>query len=128
MGCEQHSPAGASVAVPVVASTFVQNITAYCQYTQLNGPWCETKPITRLKETSGPSVDGPLDLCCPIMLELFKDQVKTLHGQAYEREACTSVFALRLMPLRIGGGHDCGGTRYHSSITRYVLVWYGVLT
>ena len=27
------------------------------------------------------------DLCCPITLELFKDPVKTIHGQTYERSA-----------------------------------------
>ena len=31
--------------------------------------------------------EGPLELCCPITLELFRDPVKTLHGQTYERAA-----------------------------------------
>ena len=28
-----------------------------------------------------------MELCCPITLELFRDPVKTLHGQTYERAA-----------------------------------------
>ena len=43
--------------------------------------------MVRLKATSAPSVDGPIDLCCAITLELFKGPVNTLHGQTYERAA-----------------------------------------
>ena len=39
-----------------------------------------TKPIGRLKEISEPCIEGPIELCCPITLELFEDLVKTLHG------------------------------------------------
>ena len=42
--------------------------------------------MPKLKESST-SADGPIDLCCPITLKLFKDPVKTLHGQTYERAA-----------------------------------------
>ena len=55
-------------------------------------------PSPQLKSTSGvrevpklkditASMDGPLELCCPITLLLFQDPVKTLHGQTYERAA-----------------------------------------
>ena len=44
------------------------------------------KPMPKLKESST-SADGPIDLCCPITLEFFKDPVKTIHGQTYERSA-----------------------------------------
>ena len=55
-------------------------------------------PSPQLKSTSGTrevpklteitkSMDGPVELCCPITLQLFQDPVKTLHGQIYERAA-----------------------------------------
>jgi len=44
------------------------------------------KPAAKFKESST-STDGPIDLCCPITLEIFKDPVKTIHGQTYERSA-----------------------------------------
>jgi hypothetical protein len=40
----------------------------------------------KLKDITA-SIDGPLELCCPITLLLFQDPVKTLHGQTYERAA-----------------------------------------
>ena len=42
--------------------------------------------MPKLKESST-SAHGPIDLCCPITLEFFKDPVKTIHGQTYERSA-----------------------------------------
>ena len=45
-----------------------------------------TREVPKLKEIST-SIDGPVELCCPITLQLFQDPVKTLHGQTYERAA-----------------------------------------
>ena len=44
------------------------------------------REVPKLKEISK-SIDGPIELCCPITLQLFEDPVKTLHGQIYERAA-----------------------------------------
>ena len=55
-------------------------------------------PSSQLQSTSGThevpkpkeirkSIDGPVQLCCPITLQLFQDPVKTLHDQTYERAA-----------------------------------------
>ena len=48
-----------------------------------------TRDIPRLSDITM-SVDGPYELSCPITLQLFRDPVKTLHGQTYERAAIES--------------------------------------
>ena len=45
-----------------------------------------TREVAKIKEITT-SIDGPIELCCPITLQLFRDPVKTLHGQTYERTA-----------------------------------------
>ena len=45
-----------------------------------------TREVPKLKDITK-SMDGPVELCCPITLQLFQDPVKTLHGQTYERAA-----------------------------------------
>ena len=45
-----------------------------------------TREVPKLKEITN-SIDGPVELCCPITLQLFQDPVQTLHGQTYERAA-----------------------------------------
>ena len=40
------------------------------------------REVPKLKEITK-SMDGPVELCCPITLQLFHDPVKTLHGQTY---------------------------------------------
>ena len=42
------------------------------------------REVPKLQEMTK-SMDGPIELCCPITLQLFQDPVKTIHGQTYER-------------------------------------------
>ena len=56
--------------------------------------------MPKLKESST-SAHGPIDLCCPITLEFFKDPVKTIHGQTYERSAIEDWLLTMLLTKNI---------------------------
>ncbi len=37
-------------------------------------------------------IDGPIELCCPLSLMLFKDPVQTIRGETYERDLINAWF------------------------------------
>ena len=71
------------------------------------------REVPKLKEITA-SMDGPLELCCPITLLLFQDPVKTLHGQTYERAAIedwlesksTDPMTGDILKIKALGGHE----------------------
>ena len=85
----------------------------------INGNLSEEVALAKALEESAriSKPPPPLELCCPITLELFTDPVQTIHGMTYERSAIVEWLKkhdtdpLSNEPLRVNQSKPCGQTR-----------------